>query len=114
MCLTHNSRPNHLTILIIKTTNSVTMLNIIQIITKTLMRTLNPTSINQRSIIPSFKAITKDNTSIQETITINTIINNMRNHMSQEYIREMKITPNSLDKNKRKANQFIQLSQMIF
>jgi hypothetical protein len=34
--------------------------------------------------------------------------------MSQEYIREMKITPNSLDKNKRKANQFIQLSQMIF
>lgn len=114
MCLTHNSRPNHLTIPIIKTTNSVTMLNIIQIITKTLMRTLNPTNINQRSINPNIKAITKDNTSIQETITINTIINNMRNHMSQEYIREMKITPNSLDKNKRKASQFIQPSQMIF
>jgi hypothetical protein len=109
MCLTHNSRPNHLTIPIIKTTNSVTMLN-----TKALMRTLNPTNINQHSINPSIKAITKDNTRIQETITINTIINNMHNHLSKEYIREMKITPNSLDKNKCKANQFIQLSQMIF
>ena len=114
MCLTHNFRPNHLTIPIIKTINSVTMLNIIQIITKTLMRTLSPTNINQRSINPSIKVIMKDNTSIQEMITTTMIINNMRNHMSQEYIREMKITLNSLDKNKCKANQFIQLCQMIF
>lgn len=117
MCLILNFRQLHLTIPIIKTINIITILNIIQIISKALMSTHNLTSITLPRINHSIKTIMKDNISIPKVDIKTMIINNVRNHLSQECIREMRITLSFLDKNNRnkfKPNQLYKLSQMIF
>jgi hypothetical protein len=81
------------------------------------MSTHNLTSITLPRINHSIKAIMKDNISIPKVDTKTMIINNVRNHLSKECIREMRITLSFLDKNNRnklKTNQLYKLSQMIF
>ena len=79
------------------------------------MRMHNLTSINPPNISLSIKVNMTDNSSMQGMITITLIINNM-NKLTKEdnIIIEKRITLNFLDKNNYRANQLLQLSQMIF
>ena len=114
MCLIHHSRLLHLTIPINTTINLIIMLNIIQLIIKPLMRMHNLTSINPPNISLSIKVNITDNSSMQGMTTITLIINNMNKLTKEDNIIEKRITLNFLDKNNYRANQLLQLSQMIF